>query len=235
MHAELHGFRKRWAAPSNGDDVPASTSSPAAVVESEPGQASEGLRSEEDMLSVNAEFQSSTSTGDSERPFPSQMSTQQTGIATALSILRSTKRIKLPWETGPPAQVFKRDSFSSRFEIRPQTLGLSDVLSPQPKVRAAILAQTPLQSSHAAIRKRIVFTTYNVRDDELRSRALYRFKVLVCLDLSATGIGKSMLNCIGNLDSHTDVLQVLEDSLEASIFTLEMGKLVGFLRQRDLF
>ena len=33
------------------------------------------------------------------------------------------------------------------------------------------------------------------------------------MDLTATGIGKSMLNCVGNLDCHTDVLQVLEDSL----------------------
>ena len=87
------------------------------------------------------------------------------------------------------------------------------MLSPQPKVRAAIPASISLQPSHAAVRKRIIFTTYNVRDDELRSRALNRFKVLVCLDLSATGIGRSMLNCIGSLDSHTDVLQVLEDSL----------------------
>ena len=33
------------------------------------------------------------------------------------------------------------------------------------------------------------------------------------MDLGATGTGKSMLNCIGNFDCHTDVLQVLEDSL----------------------
>ena len=84
IHAELHGYRKRWAAPSNRAEVPAGIGSPAEVVESEPGQASEGHRSEEDRFSVNAEFQSSASTGDSERLFPSQMSTQQTGIVTAL-------------------------------------------------------------------------------------------------------------------------------------------------------
>ena len=213
LHAELHGYRKRWAAPSNRAEVPVSTGSPAAMVESEPGLASEGHRSEEDRCSLNAEFQSSASNGDSERSFPSQMSTQQTGIVTALSVLRSAKRVKLPWETGPLAPVFKRDSFTSRFEIKPQMIGLSDVLNPQPKVRAAVPAQVPSLSSHAAVRRRIVCTSYNVQDDELRSRALNRFKILVCMDLTATGIGKSMLNCVGNLDCHTDVLQVLEDSL----------------------
>ena len=97
--------------------------------------ASEGHGSEEDRFSLNAEFPSSASNGDSGRSFPSQMSTQQTGIATALSVL---KRVKLPRETGPP--VFKRDSFASRFEIKPQMIGLSDVLNPQPKVRAAVPA-----------------------------------------------------------------------------------------------
>ena len=192
---------------------PASVGSPAEMVESEPGLASEGHGSEDGRFSLNAEFQSSASNEDSGRSLPSQMSTQQTGIATALSVLRSAKRVKLPWETGPLAPVFKHDSFASRFEIRPQMIGLSDVLNPQPKVRAAIPAQVPSQSSHAAVRRRIVCTSYNVQDDELRSRALNRFKVLVCMDLTATGIGKSMLNCVGNLDSQTDVLQVLEDSL----------------------
>ena len=212
LHAALHGFRKRWAASSNRDEVPDSIGSPAEVVESEPGQTSESHRPNGDRLSMNAGFQSSASTGDS-RVFPSQMSTQQTGIVTALSVLRSAKRVKLPWETGPLAPVFKRESFARRFEIEPQTVGLSDVLNPHPKVRAAVPAQVPSMSSHAAVRRRIVCTSYNIQDDELRSRALNRFKVLVCMDLSATGIGKSMLNCIGNLDSHTDVLQVLEDAL----------------------
>ena len=93
---------------------------------------------------------------DSGRSLPSQMSTQQTGIATAMSVLRSAKRVKLPWETGPLAPVFKHDIFASRFEIRPQMIGLSDVLNPQPKVRAAIPVQVPSQSSHAAVRRRIV-------------------------------------------------------------------------------
>ena len=212
IHAELHGYRKRWAASSNREGIPASVGGPVEVMEPELDNASEVHGSEENGFSESAVFQSSASSGDS-ISFPSQMSTQQTGIATALSVLRSAKRIKLPWETGPLAPVFKQDSFSSRFEIRPQTIGLADVLNPRPKVRAAVPAQVPSSFPCAAVRRRIVCTSYNVQDDELRSRALNRFKILVCMDLTATGIGKSMLNCLGNLECHTDVLQVLEDAL----------------------
>ena len=53
------------------------------------------------------------------------------------------------------------------------------------------------------------------QDDELRSRALNHFRVLVNLDLHATGIGESMLNCVGSLDTSTDVLQVLSDALSS--------------------
>jgi len=216
LHAELHGFRKRWAAPSNRDDIPDVSGGPEPVMESEPCGASEGAGSElGQQLNSSENIISNTSSSSGildVHPTP-QLHTQQTGVVTALSILRSAKRVKLPWETGPLAPVFNTHTFSRRFEIRPQMVGLADVLNPQPKVRAAIPVHDVFQQSQLAVRKRIVLTSYNVKDDELRSRALNRFKVLVCLDLKATGIGRSMLNCLGNLDSSTDVLQVLEDSL----------------------
>lgn len=216
LHAELQGFRKRWAAHSNRDEIPDAPGSPGPVLESEPCGASEGARSEfgEQLnSSENIAFHPSSSSGISDLHHTPQLHTQQTGVVTALSILRSAKRVKLPWETGPLAPVFGNHSFSRQFEIRPQMIGLADVLNPQPKVRAAIPLHDVFQQSQVAVRKRIVLTSYNVKDDELRSRALNRFRVLVCLDLNATGIGRSMLNCIGNLDSSTNVLQVLEDSL----------------------
>lgn len=216
LHAELHGFRKRWAAPSNREDIPDVHGSPEPVMESEPCGASEGAGSElGQQLNSSENIISNTSSSSGildVHPTP-QLHTQQTGVVTALSILRSAKRVKLPWETGPLAPVFNTHTFSRQFEIRPQMVGLADVLNPQPKVRAAIPVRNVFQQSQLAVRKRIVLTSYNVKDDELRSRALNRFKVLVCLDLKATGIGRSMLNCLGNLDSSTDVLQVLEDSL----------------------
>ena len=213
LHAELHGFRKRWAAHSNRDDIPDGHGSPEPVMESEPCGASEGARSEVGQQLNSSENIVSNATGILDVHHTPQLHTQQTGVVTALSILRSAKRVKLPWETGPLAPVFNNHTFSRRFEIRPQMVGLADVLNPQPKVRAAIPVHNVFQQSQLAVRKRIVLTSYNVKDDELRSRALNRFKVLVCLDLKATGIGRSMLNCLGNLDSSTNVLQVLEDAL----------------------
>ena len=216
LHVELQGFRKRWAAHSNRDEIPDVHGSPEPVVESEPCGASESARSEfgEQLNpSENIASHASSSSGISDGHHIPQLHTQQTGVVTALSILRSAKCVKLPWETGPLAPVFNNHTFSRQFEIRPQMIGLADVLNPQPKVRAAIPVHDVFQQSQLAVRKRIVLTSYNVKDDELRSRALNRFKVLVCLDFKATGIGSSMLNCLGNLDSSTNVLQVLEDSL----------------------
>ena len=123
--------------------------------------------------------------------------------------------MKLPWETGPLAQVFTRDSLAKRFEIRSSNIGLSDVLNPQAKVRASVPESHDVKVSAQHVRKRIACTSYNIQDDELRSRALNRFRVLVSLDLHATGIGKSMLNCVGALDTSTDVLQVLSDALSS--------------------
>ena len=168
LHAELHGFRKRWAAPSNREDIPDVHGSPEPVMESEPCGASEGARSELGQqlnFSENVISNTSSSSGILDvHPTP-QLHTQQTGVVTALSILRSAKRVKLPWETGPLAPVFNTHTFSRRFEIRPQMVGLADVLNPQPKVRAAIPVHDVFQQSQLAVRKRIVLTSYNVKDD----------------------------------------------------------------------
>ena len=136
-----------------------------------------------------------------------------TGVATALSVLRSSKRVKLPSETGHLAPVFTPDSLAKRLEIRSPNLSLSDVLNPQAKAQASVPESHDLQVSFQHVRKRIACTSYNIQDDELRSRALNCFRVLVGLDLHATGIGKSMLDCVGAHDTSTDVLQVLSDAL----------------------
>ena len=208
---DLRGFRKRWAAaPLSSVGSP---STPA--LESEPaGAALEFADVDSGFALGNNPNASNSSTGFSLQHV-SQKHVQQTGVATALSVLRSSKRVKLPWETGPLAPVFTRDSLAKRFEIRSSNIGLSDVLNPQPKVRASVPESHDLQVSVQHVRKRIACTSYNIQDDELRSRALNRFRILVSLDLHATGIGKSMLNCVGALDTSTDVLQVLSDALSS--------------------
>eukprot|EP00435_Cladocopium_sp_Y103_P013036 s4599_g3.t1 len=90
---------------------------------------------------------------------------------------------------------------------------MADVLNPQPKAQAAFPKPVSLEAPTQFVKKRIMCTSYNIQDDELRSRALNKFRVLVSLDLHATQIGVSMLNCLGNLDASTDVMQILSDAL----------------------
>ena len=162
---------------------------------------------------VLSEGASSGATGDVSQMHDLQQHVQQTGVSVALSALRSSKRIKLPWEQGPLAPLFSRSLSLQSFDIKPSTVGIADVLNPQPKVQAAFPKPLELKAPSHFAKKRIACASYNVPDDELRSRALNRFRVLVSLDLHATQIGTSMLNCLGSLDTSTDVLQVLSDAL----------------------
>eukprot|EP00435_Cladocopium_sp_Y103_P056037 s2067_g18.t1 len=142
-----------------------------------------------------------------------QLHAQQTEVSTALTVLRSSKRIKLPWETGPLAPLFVKDGLSPKLDIQQSNLGMADVLNPQPKAQAVFPKPVNSEASTHFAKKRIVCTSYNIQDDELRSRALNKFRVLVSWDLHATQIGVSMLNCLGSLDANTDVMQILSDSL----------------------
>ena len=56
----------------------------------------------------------------------SQMHVQQTGVSAALSALRSSKRVRMPWEEGPLAPIFKKDRTPSQFELRQPLVGLAN-------------------------------------------------------------------------------------------------------------
>eukprot|EP00435_Cladocopium_sp_Y103_P038712 s223_g10.t1 len=172
--------------------------------------------------------------------YTSQSHAEQTGVATALSTLRAAKRIKLPWETGPLAPLFVKGGLSLKFDIQQSNIGMADVLNPQPKAQAVFPKPVNLEAPTHFVKKRIMCTSYNIQDDELRSRALNKFRVLVSLDLHATQIGVSMLTCLGNLDASTDVMQILSDALsnkatgtlfETSFLFVALGQLGGNFQQ----
>ena len=144
-----------------------------------------------------------------------QMHTQQTGLVTALSLLRTSKRVKMPWEKGPLAPLFNREPVMKRFAVKPCAIGLADVLSPEPK--KIVQHPTPPVGTSAApqdlVKRRIALTSYNIQEDELRSRALNKFKVLVSLDPHATRIGRSMLDALGRLEDNDTMMHILSDSL----------------------
>ena len=50
-------------------------------------------------------------------------------------------------------------------------------------------------------------------EDELRTKALNQFKVLISLDLDATQLGQSITNVLGTIDPSVDPLQVLQDAM----------------------
>lgn len=150
---------------------------------------------------------------------------EQTGTSTALSLLRPSKRVKMPWEPRPLAPIFSRESFSKRFDVKSSQLGLADVLRLCPRIQVVSSEPMSAEASLGYIRKRIACASHNIQDDEMRSQALNHFRILLGLDLHATGIGESMRNCVGSLDASADVLQVLSDALS--------GKAIGTLLKRS--
>lgn len=195
---ELRGFRKRWASAMTADTV-GSPSTPDAPSLSEPIDRPQSTHTDLPSTSVNA----------------ASRHAQQTGVATALSVMRSPNRVKLPWESGPLSPLFYREDFSKRYSVKMQSTGIADVLNPHPKRQATIPTAFTAPSSSSLFRKRLACIQYNVQDDELRSRALNRFRVLVCQDMNATQTGKSMLDSLGRLSSGADVMQILSDSLSS--------------------
>ena len=200
------GFRKRWPANTNQgaqlDDEVGSPSTAPAGSDIFGGSVDFGdVHCETSFASVQ---NGSSSSASSSFQHVQQSYVQQTGFFNCTCILAIFKASE--------AAVGDRTALK-RFDLKPSNFGLSDVLSPQPKVQAVIHKPIDLQAPGHIVRKRIAMTSYNIQDNELRSRALNRFRVLVSLDLNDTQIGKSMLYCLGALGTNTDVMRVLSDAL----------------------
>ena len=121
----------------------------------------------------------------------------------------------MPWEKGPLAPVFNREPVMKRFAVKPCAIGLADVLSPEPKkiVQPPAIPVGTIAAPQDLVKRRIALTSYNIQEDELRSRALNKFKVLVSLDPHATKIGRSMLDALGRLEDNDTMMHILSDSL----------------------
>ena len=102
-----------------------------------------------------------------------------------------------------------------RFAVKPCAIGLADVLSPEPKkiVQRPATPVGTIAAPQDLVKRRIALTSYNIQEDELRSRALNKFKVLVSLDPHATKIGRSILDALGRLEDNDTMMHILSDSL----------------------
>ena len=215
---ELLGLKKRCRSPSEPSEIAAPDPSDLGSWDGvflEPIDDAGSVKSLRGIPSLEHEQKGSSTDTISHDVHIPQMHTQQTGLVTALSLLRASKRVKMPWEKGPLSPIFNREPIMRRFAVKPCAFGLADVISPVAKKIAQ--SSDPLVGANPApldlVKKRIALTSYNIQEDELRSRALNKFKVLVSLDPQATQIGRSMLDALGRLEDNDTVMHILSDSL----------------------
>ena len=136
-------------------------------------------------------------------------------IASAFQVLRQPVT-KLPWETGPLAPVF-----SGKFPLQISTdlprlplVGIQDISSPsRPSVKEVEHKHPHVVSLTGFVKKRIAASKFNISDDDLRVRALGRFKNLICSDLQGTKVGLSLLDRAGKLCEPGELATIVSDTL----------------------
>lgn len=94
-------------------------------------------------------------------------------------------------------------------------VGLTDVHGLRPLVQTPVHFANPITPAISFAKQRIAASKFYVPEDELRTKALNQFKLLLLLDLKATRLGSSMLDAVGSLDTSADVLSMLRDALSA--------------------
>lgn len=131
--------------------------------------------------------------------------------------LTRTSDIRLPWQKGPLAPIFSRNSgiFRPLSVWNMPRVGLTDVHGPRPVVQATMQCVDTTTPAVSFARQRIAASKFYVPEDELRTKALNQFKFMLLLDLKATRLGTSMLDAVGSLDTSADVLAILSDALSS--------------------
>lgn len=71
----------------------------------------------------------------------------------------------------------------------------------------------PVISLFGFVKKRIAASKFNLTDDDLRIRALGRFRHLICSDLKGTKVGLSLLDKAGQLCDPTELATIVSDTL----------------------
>ena len=114
--------------------------------------------------------------------------------ASAYQVTRSSD-IRLPWQQGPLAPLFNRRSgiFRPLNMWNMPRVGLTDMYGHQSAVQT--IPRVPALPSPATnlARQRIAASKFFVPEDELRTKALNQFKLLLLMDLKATELGVSMM------------------------------------------
>lgn len=192
------GFRKRWQ---SGIDTSPIQVEPV-LVEDEPEPSVQ--TSSEPSSSSHVDLQS--------------MSKHISGVAAANAYqLTRSSDIRLPWQKGPLAPIFSRNSgiFRPISVWNMPRVGLIDMYRPAAKSQAIRSVPQLSDAVSTFAKQRIAASKFYVPEDELRTKALNQFKVLILIDLKATALGSSMMDVAGSLDATTNVLSVLTDALSS--------------------
>ena len=198
---DLRGFRKRWLAGSSSGSAPLAAA-----------DAPESELEEEDPSDKHAVSSFDFSDGVTKKL---RVGMSDIAIESAFKLLRQPV-VKMPWEKGPLAAVFT-GQFPMQVDTKLPSLtrvGLEDLLTDNTHDSKQPVADIrPVVSLSGFVKKRITASKFNLTDDDLRIRALGRFRHLICSDLKGTKVGLSLLDKAGQLCGPTELATIISDSL----------------------
>ena len=197
----LRGFRKRWLAGSSSGSAPLAAA-----------DAPESELEEEDPSDKHAVSSFDFSDGVTKKL---RVGMSDIAIESAFKLLRQPV-VKMPWEKGPLAAVFT-GQFPMQVDTKLPSLtrvGLEDLLTDNTHDSKQPVADIrPVVSLSGFVKKRITASKFNLTDDDLRIRALGRFRHLICSDLKGTKVGLSLLDKAGQLCGPTELATIISDTL----------------------
>ena len=127
----------------------------------------------------------------------------------------SAGRFSMPWDSASLGSIFKRSlptdflDDSLRHLLRGTRVGMADTLSHTSTVPVPIFQQQSSSSSYA--NKRLKYMSLVSSEDDLRSKALSRFRTMVLMDPNATRLGRTLVNFAGSLEPAEVITQIFSD------------------------
>ena len=127
----------------------------------------------------------------------------------------SAGRFSMPWESASLGSIFKRSlptdflDDSLRHLLRGTRVGMADTLSHASTVSVPIFQQQSSSSSYA--NKRLKYMSLVSSEDDLRSKALSRFRTMVLMDPNATRLGRTLVNFAGFLEPAEVITRIFSD------------------------
>ena len=127
----------------------------------------------------------------------------------------SAGRFSMPWESASLGSIFKRSLVtdfldnSLRHLLRGTRVGVADTLSHTSTVPVPIFQQQSSSSSYA--NKQLKYMSLVSSEDDLRSKALSRFRTMVLMGPNATRLGRTLVSFACSLEPAEAITQIFLD------------------------